>query len=110
MIRITAYIKPHRLEQVKSAIAALGVTGMNVADVRGSGNSPEPAGPLSGTIKPLPIRSRICVVVEDDLQEPVVEAIAASAKSGESGDGKIFVERVLDAVRIRTQERGILGL
>lgn len=110
MVRITAYIKPHRLEQVKSAVATLGVTGMNVADVRGTGNSPERTGALGGAVTALPIRSRLSVVVADALQEEVVAAILENARQGESGDGKIFIENVEDAIRVRTGERGELGL
>ena len=110
MVRITAYIKPHRLEQVKSAVAALGVTGLNVADVRGTGNSPERSGALGGAVTALPIRSRLSVVVADELCDEVVECIAENARSGETGDGKIFVERVADAIRVRTGERGDAGL
>ena len=110
MIRITAYIRPHRLEQVKSAVAALGVTGLNVADVRGTGNSPERSGVLGGAVTALPLRSRLMVVVPDDLADEVMECIVENAQTGESGDGKIFSERVLDAIRVRTGERGDTGL
>jgi nitrogen regulatory protein P-II 1 len=108
MIRILCYIRPHRLETVKSAIAALGVSGMNVTDVRGTGNSPESSSWLrgDGSVVPLPIRSRVEVVAPDELQEPILEAILANAQTGEPGDGKVFVERVADAIRIRTEERG----
>ncbi len=112
MIRVTGYVRPHRLEAVKSAVAALGVTGMNVADVRGAGNSPE-ATAWFGSEAPvvaLPIRSRIEVVARDDQQDEIVEAILRSAHTGEPGDGKIFVERVVDVVRVRTQERGETAL
>ena len=108
MIRITCYIRPHRLEAVKSAIAALGVSGLSVRDVRGTGNSPESTDYLGGDegLIALPIRSRVEVVASDDLQEPIVEAILESARTGEHGDGKIFIERVAEASRIRTEERG----
>lgn len=108
MIRITCYIRPHRLEAVKSAIAALGVSGLSVSDVRGTGNSPEHTDWLGGNegLIALPIRSRLEVVAPADLQEPIVEAILESARTGESGDGKIFIEKVADAIRIRTEERG----
>ena len=101
-------IRPHRLEQVKSAIASLGVTGLNVADVRGVGNSPEKATWFAGEehLVALPLKSRVEVVAPDDLQEPIIEAILENARTGEPGDGKIFVERITDAVRIRTDERG----
>ena len=109
MIRVTCYIRPHRLEAVKSGIAALGVTGMTVSDVRGTGNSQETTEWFGGTeegVVPLPIRSKVEVIVLDELADPVVAAIMEQAQTGESGDGKIFVEQVQDAVRIRTLERG----
>ncbi|MCX7800190.1 MAG: P-II family nitrogen regulator [Fimbriimonadales bacterium] len=106
MVRIIAFIRPHKLEQVKSAIASLGITGMNVADARGTGNSPERSHWLGGDAPALPIKSRVEVVVSDDLMEPIVRAIEENARTGEPGDGKIFVERIADAVRIRTGERG----
>lgn len=106
MIRIVAFFKPHRLEGVKSAVAALGVTGMTVADVRGTGVSEERTDILSGAVVALPIRSRLEVVVPDELHKPVVDAIVDSARTGEANDGKIFVERIADAVRVRTGERG----
>lgn len=106
MIRVVAYIKPHRLEGVKSAVSALGVTGLTVTDVRGTGVSEEHTDLLSGAVVALPMRSRLEVVVTNELQEPVVAAIIESARTGEANDGKIFVERVADALRIRTGERG----
>ncbi|MCO5297793.1 MAG: P-II family nitrogen regulator [Fimbriimonadaceae bacterium] len=108
MIRITCTIRPHRLEQVKSAIAALGVSGMNVADVRGTGNSPERSNWFAGEehLVALPLRARVEVVVPDDLAEAVVEAVLENARTGEPGDGKIFLERVEDVLRVRTGERG----
>ena len=108
MIRITCFIRPHRLEIVKSAIAALGVSGMSVSDVRGTGNSPEKTEWLGGDdgLIAFPIRAKLEVVADDRLQEPIVAAILDSAHTGESGDGKIFVEKIVDAIRIRTEERG----
>ena len=98
------------MEQVKSAVAALGVTGMNVADVRGRGNSEEASTVLAGAVSALPIRSRLSIVVEDSICDEVVDAIIENARMGEPGDGKIFLERVLDVVRVRTGERGEAGL
>lgn len=106
MIRIVAYIKPHRLEGVKSAVAALGVTGLTVADVRGTGVSEEHTDLLSGAVVALPIRSRLEVVVPDQMREAVVASIIEAAQTGEPNDGKIFVEKVFDALRVRTGERG----
>ena len=107
MVRVTAYIKPHRLEQVKSAIAATGVTGMSVADVRGTGNSLDESPIFGGVgVLALPIRARIEVVALDESLEELLQAISHAAQTGEHDDGKVFVERVSDAVRIRTVERG----
>jgi nitrogen regulatory protein P-II 1 len=108
LTRVTCFIRPHRLEAVKSAIAALGVSGLSVSDVRGTGNSPEHTEWLGGDegLVALPIRSRLEVVAPDELAEPIVQAIVESARTGEHGDGKIFLERIADAVRIRTEERG----
>lgn len=112
MLRVICLIRPHHLEAVKSAVAALGVTGMNVADVRGVGNSPERStwAGEGGAVIALPIRSRLEIVIADELLDAVVEAVIENARTGEPGDGKIFVERIADVVRIRTGERGEAGL
>ena len=108
MTRVTCYIRPHKLETVKSAIAALGVSGMSVSDVRGAGNSPEISDWFGGTqgLIALPIRSRIEIVAQDDLTEGIISAIIDNAQPGKEGDGKIFIEPILDAIRIRTEEHG----
>lgn len=104
MLRVVCLIRPHRLEAVKSAVAVLGVSGMSVADVRGVGNSPERAS--VGQVVALPIKSRLEIVIPDDLLDAVIDAVLENARTGEPGDGKIFVERIADALRIRTGERG----
>ncbi len=108
MIRFTCTIRPHKLEQVKSAIATLGVSGMNVTDVRGIGNSPEKSAWLVGDEQTvaLPIKSKIEVVAPDEMLETLIETVIENARTGEPGDGKIFVERIDDAIRVRTGERG----
>ena len=108
MIRIVCIIKPHKLEAVKSAIANLGVSGMSVSEVRGTGNSEERATWFGGEqqVIALPIRSKLVAVVPHELQEEIIRAALDAAQTGESGDGKIFVEPVANAVRIRTLERG----
>ena len=112
MKRITCMIRPHRLEQVKSAIASLGVSGLNVSDVRGTGNSPEHAAWFAGEehLISLPIKSKIEVIALDEMIEPIIQAILENARTGEPGDGKIFVERIADAVRVRTGESGEAAL
>jgi len=105
---ITAYVRPHKLEEVKSAVAVLPITGLSISDVRGSGNNPEKASAFASAdlMVPLPVRSRIVVVVSQDWVEPVVDAIVQAAHTGSSGDGKVFIEAVSGATRIRTGETG----
>ena len=106
---ITAYVRPHKLEEVKSAVAVLPVTGISISDVRGSGNNPEKSSAFPGAdmIVPLPVRSRLVVVVPAELKDAVVEAIVEAARTGSQGDGKVFVEPIEDVLRLRTGERGI---
>ncbi|RYG36052.1 P-II family nitrogen regulator [bacterium] len=108
MVRIVAYLRPHRLEGVRSAVAALGVNGMTVSDCRGTGVSREQSAWLGGfeAVSALPIRTKIEVVVPNERKEEVVAAIIDNARTGEPDDGKIFIETVADALRIRTSERG----
>jgi nitrogen regulatory protein PII len=108
VIKVTCYIRPHKLEAVKTAISSLGVSGLSVTEVRGTGNSEERASWFGGEqqLIALPIRSRLEVVASDDRQEDIIEAILVQAQTGEDGDGKIFVDPVIDAVRVRTEERG----
>ena len=108
MVRVTCYLRPHKLEDVKTAVSNLEISGLTVTDVRGCGNSAEAPSQLAGRdiLIALPIRSKLEVVVQDGLQEAVIAAVIASARTGAPGDGKIFVEPIQDAVRIRTNERG----
>ncbi|CAN5476944.1 nitrogen regulator P-II GlnB [soil metagenome] len=112
MVRIVAYLRPHRLEGVRSAVAALGVNGMTVSDCRGTGVSREQSAWLGGVeaVSALPIRSKVEVVIPNERQEEVVAAIIENAQTGEADDGKIFIEPVEDALRIRTGERGELAV
>lgn len=108
MLRIVAYIRPHRLEQVKTAIASLGISGMSAGDVRGTGNSAEASTWFGGEQQfvAMPIKAKIEAVVPDEMMEEMIAAIIEGARTGEPGDGKIFVEPVLDAIRVRTRESG----
>lgn len=112
MKRVVAYIRPHKLENVKSALSELAITGMTVSEVRGRGSTPESPSVFGGeqfTIA-LPLRSKIEVVVTDEMVDDVVDTIVAQARSDSQGDGKIFIEEILDAVRVRTMERGPEGV
>lgn len=107
MKKVDCILRPHKLEEVKTALSELGITGMTVSEVRGCGSSP----PLGGTfgeepIIRLPLRLRIEMVVPDSLVEPVIETILEHARTGQPDDGKIFVLPYEDAIRIRTDERG----
>ena len=108
MVRVFAYVRPHRLEDVKSAIAAMDVTGLTVSDARGCGSNPEASVLFAGQeiLTSLPFRSKVEVVVHDEDAESVVQAIVDAARSGQPGDGKVFVEKIRDVVRVRTRERG----
>lgn len=110
--RISAIVRPHRLEEVKTAVAEVGVSGMSVSDVRGAGNSPElPIFFGNQEIQvPLPVKSKIVVVVPESKVDEIIQAILLAAATGEPGDGKVFVEPVADALRIRTGERGELAV
>ncbi|HXH61639.1 MAG TPA: P-II family nitrogen regulator [Fimbriimonadaceae bacterium] len=109
IVRVTAYLRSHRLEDAKTAVSNVGVNGLTVTDVRGSGSSPERASTLAGQdiLIALPLRSKLEVVVPEELTEPVIEAILGSIRTDEPGDGKVFVEPVTEVVRIRTGERGL---
>ena len=108
LVRITAYIRPHRLDDAKTALADLGATGMSIADVRGKGNGNNPVTMFGGTQLAMDLvpRAELMLVVPEDLKEVMIEAIILHAKTGQEGDGKIFVEPIFDAFRVRTGERG----
>lgn len=108
MKRITAYLRPYKLEEVKTAVANLPITGMTITDVRGTGNSPERSSWFAGEqhLIALPLRSKLVIVVTDDLVDDVLNCIQEHARTGEPGDGKITVEQLSDVIRIRTNERG----
>jgi nitrogen regulatory protein PII len=108
MKKIEAIIKPFKLEEVKSALMALGIQGMTVAEVKGFGRQKGHTEIYRGseyTVDFLP-KVKIEVVVADAQANPAVEAIVKSAKTGKIGDGKVFVSAVEDARRIRTGEAG----
>ena len=108
MKMIKAVIKPFKLDEVRDALTAVGVEGMTVAEVRGFGRQKGHTELYRGAeyvVDMLP-KIEIEVVVSDARAETVVEAIRKAANTGRIGDGKIFVSPVLDAIRIRTGERG----
>jgi nitrogen regulatory protein P-II 1 len=107
MKKIEAIIKPFKLDDVKEALTGIGVIGMTVSEVRGFGRQKGHTELYRGgeyTIDFLP-KIKVEVVVPDHLLSKVVEIIGAAAKTGNIGDGKIFVQPVETAIRIRTGER-----
>ena len=105
---ITAIIKPFKLDEVREALAAIGVHGMTVTDVRGFGRQKGHTELYRGAeyvVDFLP-KVKLEVGVADDVLETVIEAITASASTGKIGDGKIFVTDLEQAIRIRTGESG----
>ena len=105
---IIAIIKPFKLEEVKTALAEIGVEGMTVTEVKGFGRQKGHTEIYRGseyTVDFLPT-VKIEIGVADDSVAKAVAAIVKSAKTGKIGDGKVFVLPVEDVVRIRTDERG----
>ncbi|UCG71686.1 MAG: P-II family nitrogen regulator [Chromatiales bacterium] len=103
---ITAIIKPFRLDDVRNALAEVGVNGMTVTEVKGFGRQRGHTELYRGAeyvVDFLP-KAKIEAAVADDLVDRVIEAITESARTGKVGDGKIFVTPLEQAVRIRTGE------
>ena len=108
MKKIEAIIKPFKLEEVKDALADLGIEGMTVSEVKGFGRQKGHTEIYRGseyTVDFLP-KIKIEVVVGDDLAEKATGAIVKAAKTGKIGDGKVFISAVEEAIRIRTDETG----
>jgi nitrogen regulatory protein P-II 1 len=112
MKRVDAIIKPFKLEEVRERLAAAGVSGITVIDVKGHGRQKGHTELYHGAeyvIDFLP-KVHLSVLVTDEQLSATVEAIAESARTGRIGDGKIFVMPVEDVVRIRTGERGTAAI
>ena len=108
MKKIEAIIKPFKLDEVKSALHEVGVTGLTVIEVRGFGRQKGHTELYRGAeyvVDFLP-KIKIEVVLEDGLLDRAIEAIVRAARTDKIGDGKVFVSNIEEAVRIRTSERG----
>jgi nitrogen regulatory protein P-II 1 len=109
---VTAIIKPFKLDEVKDALAAVGVAGMSVSEVRGFGRQKGHTEVYRGAeyqVEFLP-KTRIEIVVDDEQVDEVAKAIVTSARSGSIGDGKVWVIPVEQVIRIRTGEMGVDAL
>jgi nitrogen regulatory protein PII len=109
MKKIEAIIKPFKLEEVKDALGEIGIEGMTVTEVKGFGRQRGHTEIYRGseyTVDFLP-KIKIEIVIPDEKLEDGIKAIVQSAKTGKIGDGKVFVSNVEEAVRIRTEEKGV---
>ena len=105
---VTAIIRPHVVDDVRDTLSRLGVTGLTATEVKGFGRQKGHTEMYRGaeySIDFVP-KARIEVVVNDEQLDAVVEAVKSAARSGQIGDGKIFVSNIEQAVRIRTGEMG----
>jgi nitrogen regulatory protein P-II 2 len=105
---IVAILQPHKLDAVREALAAVGVQGLTVSEVRGFGRQKGHTEIYRGaeyTVDYVP-KVKLEIAVPDDQAEPVVEVISTTARTGTIGDGKIFVLELESAVRVRTGETG----
>ena len=108
MKKIEAIIKPFKLEEVKDALAEIGIEGMTISEVKGFGRQKGHTEIYRGseyTVDFLP-KIKIEIVVADPQVDAAVMAIVRAAKTGKIGDGKVFVSSVEEAIRIRTEEKG----
>jgi nitrogen regulatory protein P-II 1 len=108
MKKIEAIIKPFKLDEVKDALNAMGVQGMTVTEVKGFGRQKGHVELYRGAeydIAFIP-KVKIEVVVADGMADKVVSAIMEKAKTGKIGDGKIFITKIDEIIRIRTGEKG----
>ncbi|MFN7340920.1 MAG: P-II family nitrogen regulator [Opitutia bacterium] len=105
---VTAIIKPFKLEEVKDALAEVGIEGMTVTEVKGFGRQKGHTEIYRGseyTVDFLP-KIKLELVLADELVDRAIETITKAARTGKIGDGKIFVTSVSEVIRIRTGERG----
>jgi nitrogen regulatory protein P-II 1 len=108
MKKIEAIIKPFKLDEVKTALTKIGIQGMTVTEVKGFGRQKGHTETYRGTeyaIDFLP-KTKLELIVVDDLVPQVIQTIERGAKTGKIGDGKIFLSSVEEVIRIRTGERG----
>ncbi len=112
MKRVEAIIKPYKLDDVKDRLRAIGVQGMTVSEVKGFGRTGGKTEVYRGSsyVVDFVPKVRIQGVVEDRVVVDVVQAILGFARTGEIGDGKVFVAPIEEAIRIRTGERGAEAL
>jgi nitrogen regulatory protein P-II 1 len=112
MTKLEAIIQPSRFDSVKEALLRIGVNGLTVSEVRGHGRQKGHTEVYRGSeyTVDLLLKIKVEMVVPDNLVDAVSQAILKTAKTGKIGDGKIFLSRIDDVIRIRNEERGEAAL
>ena len=108
MIKVEAIFRPSRFEAVKDALAKVGIQGMTVSEVKGCGKQKGAVEHYRGSEYEIILHPKVkieVVTLKDNL-EKIIEAIENAARTGEAGDGKIFVYQLMEAVQVRTGQRG----
>src|SRR5580658_2762751 len=112
MTKLEAIVQPNKFDAVKSALVEIGIDGMTVSEVRGHGRQIGHTGTYHGheySVDLLP-KIKIESVMNDKLVDAVVDSSIKNAATGKIGDGKIFISKIDEAIRIRNQERGVAAL
>lgn len=112
MLKIEAILQPSKLDAVKDALLEAGIEGMTILEARGHGRQKGHTEFYRGreyTVDLLP-KIKLEMVILDEMKEKVIQAIVGAARTGRIGDGKIFVSRIDEAIRIRNDERGEAAL
>lgn len=108
MKKITAIIKPHKLDEVRAALSDIHINGMTVTEVKGFGRQKGHSELYRGTeyMIDFVVKSKVEIIVSEERLDVVIDTLVKAARTGKIGDGKIFVANVQQTVRIRTGEQG----
>jgi nitrogen regulatory protein P-II 1 len=112
MTKVEAIIQPSKLEAVKEVLSELGIDGLTISEVRGHGRQKGHTETYRGREYSVDLLPKIKVesVIDDKLVDAAIDAIIRTAATGKIGDGKIFLSKVEEAIRIRNQDRGVAAL
>jgi nitrogen regulatory protein P-II 1 len=112
MTKVEAIIRPNKFESVKTALIQMGVEGMTVSEVRGHGRQKGHTEVYKGREYEVDLLPKIKVelILQDEIVEKVIDSILTTAYTGSIGDGKIFLYKLSDAIRIRSRERGVAAI
>lgn len=112
MKKIEAIIRHHKLDDVKNALANMGVQGMTVTEVRGMGRAGQVIESYRGQVYSVDLTPRMLIelVVSDELCPQIMQTLMTAARTGQVGDGRIFVTSIEEVIRVRTGETGVEAL